>query len=140
VQFGRPVGSFQAIKHTLADLHVAVTMAEHAALYAAFAVDTGREDATLAVSIAKSKASDVARKATSDMIQYHGGIGYTWEHDAHFYFKRAKRLEYAYGDASQHRERIAQILIDGATSQGSLGADPLGSVQGTGVSAGATVA
>ena len=112
VQFGKPVGSFQAIKHHLADLHVAVTMAEHAATYAAYAVDADRDDKVLAVSIAKSKASDTARQAVSDMIQYHGGIGYTWEHDAHFYFKRAKRLEYAFGDASQHRERIARLLLD----------------------------
>ncbi|MCU1672987.1 MAG: acyl-CoA dehydrogenase protein [Frankiales bacterium] len=136
VQFGKPVGSFQAIKHDLADLHVAVTMAEHAATYAAYAVDTDRDDKTLAVSIAKSKAADTARKATSDMIQYHGGIGYTWEHDAHFYFKRAKRLEYAYGDAAQHRERVAKLLLDKAT--GNLGgATPGGSqsVQGTGVAA-----
>jgi acyl-CoA dehydrogenase len=148
VQFGRPVGSFQAIKHHLADLHTAVTMAEHAALYAAFAVDTEREDASLAVSIAKSKAADTARQAVSDMIQYHGGIGFTWEHDAHFYFKRAKRLEYAYGDAAQHRERIARILLDGAAGEGSLaeaGAEGgqttvggLSASQGTGVAAGAT--
>ena len=138
VQFGKPVGSFQAIKHDLADLHVAVTMAEHAATYAAYAVDTGRDDATLAVSIAKSKASDTARKATSDMIQYHGGIGYTWEHDAHFYFKRAKRLEYAYGDAAQHRERIAQLLLDKASGEVSpVGPGGTQSVQGTGVAAGA---
>ena len=123
VQFGKPIGSFQAIKHDLADLHVAVTMAEHAATYAAFAIDTDRDDKALAVSIAKSKAADTARKATSDMIQYHGGIGYTWEHDAHFYFKRAKRLEYAYGDAAQHRERIAAILIDQAGEQGHLRTD-----------------
>ena len=57
--------------------------------------------------VAKAKASDTARDVTAAMIQFHGGIGYTWEHDAHFYFKRAKRLEYAYGDASEHRERIA---------------------------------
>ncbi|MCA1711578.1 MAG: acyl-CoA/acyl-ACP dehydrogenase [Actinobacteria bacterium] len=138
VQFGKPVGSFQAIKHDLADLHVAVTMAEHAATYAAYAVDTDRDDKALAVSIAKSKAADTARKATSDMIQYHGGIGYTWEHDAHFYFKRAKRLEYAYGDAAQHRERIAKLLLDKASGAVS-GATPGGtqSVQGTGVAAGA---
>jgi alkylation response protein AidB-like acyl-CoA dehydrogenase len=139
VQFGKPVGSFQAIKHDLADLHVAVTMAEHAATYAAFAVDTDRDDKTLAVSIAKSKASDTARKAASDMIQYHGGIGFTWEHDAHFYFKRAKRLEYAYGDAAQHRERIARILLDQQSPDGGVtGATPGGtqSVQGTGVAAG----
>ena len=123
VQFGKPVGSFQAIKHDLADLHVAVTMAEHAATYAAFAVDTDRDDKTLAVSIAKSKAADTARKATSDMIQYHGGIGFTWEHDAHFYFKRAKRLEYAYGDAAQHRERIASLLLDNAADRGHLQVD-----------------
>ena len=123
VQFGKPVGSFQAIKHELADVHVAVTMAEHAATYAAFAVDTDRDDRALAVSIAKSKAADTARKATSDMIQYHGGIGYTWEHDAHFYFKRAKRLEYAYGDAAQHRERIAALLLDTVTDRGHLPVD-----------------
>jgi alkylation response protein AidB-like acyl-CoA dehydrogenase len=123
VQFGKPVGSFQAIKHDLADLHVMVTMAEHAATYAAYAIDADLPDKAIAVSIAKSKAADTARKATSDMIQYHGGIGYTWEHDAHFYFKRAKRLEYAYGDAAQHRERIAAALLDGATDQGHLQTD-----------------
>lgn len=119
VQFGRPVGSFQALKHHLADLHVAVTMAEHAALYAAYAADSGLPDAALAVSIAKSKASDTARQAVSDMIQYHGGIGFTWEHHAHVFFKRAKRLEYAYGDAAQHRERIARLLVDGPAPAGS---------------------
>jgi acyl-CoA dehydrogenase len=123
VQFGKPVGSFQAIKHELADVHVAVTMAEHAATYAAFALDTDRDDKTVAVSIAKSKAGDTARVATSDMIQYHGGIGYTWEHDAHFYFKRAKRQEYAYGDAAQHRERIASLLLDSAADRGHLPVD-----------------
>jgi acyl-CoA dehydrogenase len=140
VQFGKPVGSFQAIKHDLADLLVMVTMAEHAALYAAHALDTDAPDRTLAVSIAKTKASDTARKATSDMIQYHGGIGYTWEHDAHFYFKRAKRLEYAFGDAGQHRERIATLLVDTARGGGLTGAESggtAGGVQGTGVAAGA---
>ena len=113
-QFGKPVGSFQAIKHDLADLHVAVTMAEHAATYAAHAFDIDAPDKQLAASIAKSKAADASRTAVSAMIQYHGGIGYTWEHDAHFYFKRSKRQEASYGDVAQHRERIAQLLIDGA--------------------------
>jgi alkylation response protein AidB-like acyl-CoA dehydrogenase len=112
-QFGRPVGSFQALKHALADLHVAVTMAEHAGWYAAYAMDASLPDASLAVSVAKSKASDAARDATAAMIQFHGGIGYTWEHDAHLFFKRAKRLEYAYGDAASHRERIARLVVDG---------------------------
>jgi alkylation response protein AidB-like acyl-CoA dehydrogenase len=110
-QFGVPVGSFQAIKHALADLHVGVTMAEHAALYAAHAVDTGLEDAALAVSVAKAKASDVALDSTAAMIQYHGGIGYTWEHQAHFYYKRAKRLAGQFGTADAHREKIAALTI-----------------------------
>jgi alkylation response protein AidB-like acyl-CoA dehydrogenase len=112
-QFGRPVGSFQALKHALADLHVAVTMAEHAGWYAAHALDVQLPDASLAVSVAKSKATDAAREATAAMIQFHGGIGYTWEHDAHLFFKRAKREEYQYGDAATHRERIARLAIDG---------------------------
>jgi acyl-CoA dehydrogenase len=87
-------------------------MTEHTTLYAAYALDTSQPDAALAVSVAKAKASDTARDVTAAMIQFHGGIGYTWEHDAHFYYKRAKRLEYAYGDASTHRERIAALTID----------------------------
>jgi alkylation response protein AidB-like acyl-CoA dehydrogenase len=110
-QFGVPVGSFQAIKHALADLHVGITMAEHAALYAAHAVDVGLDDAPLAVSVAKAKASDVALASTAAMIQYHGGIGYTWEHEAHFFYKRAKRLAGQYGTADAHRERIATLTI-----------------------------
>jgi alkylation response protein AidB-like acyl-CoA dehydrogenase len=110
-QFGVPVGSFQAIKHALADLHVGVTMAEHAALYAAHAVDTGLDDAALAVSVAKAKSSDVAVQATAAMIQYHGGIGYTWEHEAHFFYKRAKRLAGQLGTADEHRERIAELTL-----------------------------
>ncbi len=139
VQFGKPVGSFQAIKHDLADLHVAVTMSEHAATYAAYAIDIGADDHELAASIAKAKAGDVADTAVSAMIQYHGGIGYTWEHDAHFYFKRSKRLEHTFGDAVQHRERIARLVIDRGLGASQLsGATPGGSagVQGTGVAAG----
>ena len=111
-QFGRPVGSFQALKHALADLHVAATMAGHAGWYAAHALDAHLPDATLAVSVAKAKATDAAVEATAKMIQFHGGIGYTWEHDAHLFFKRAKRLEYQYGDAGVHRERIARLVVD----------------------------
>ncbi|MET0188474.1 MAG: acyl-CoA dehydrogenase family protein, partial [Pseudonocardia sediminis] len=110
-QFGVPVGSFQAIKYALADLHVGVTMAEHAALYAAHAVDAGTDDADLAVAVAKGKASEVALQATAAMIQYHGGIGYTWEHEAHFFYKRAKRLAGQFGDADTQRERIAALTI-----------------------------
>jgi acyl-CoA dehydrogenase len=110
-QFGKPIGSFQALKHQLADLLVALTMAEHAAWYAAHAVDAGLPDAAVAVSVAKAKASDAAHLATARMIQYHGGIGYTWEHEAHFFFKRARRLEQTYGDATAHRDRIAALTL-----------------------------
>jgi alkylation response protein AidB-like acyl-CoA dehydrogenase len=111
-QFGRPVGSFQAVKHALADLHVLVTMAEHATLYAAYALDEDFPDAPLAASIAKAKASDAAREVAAAMIQFHGGIGFTWESDVHIFFKRAKREEYQYGDATWHRERVARIVVD----------------------------
>jgi alkylation response protein AidB-like acyl-CoA dehydrogenase len=110
-QFGKPVGSFQALKHHLADLLVGLTMAEHAGWYAAHALDAGLPDAAVAVSVAKAKASEVARVATAKMIQYHGGIGYTWEHETHLFFKRARRLEQTYGDAAQHRTRIADLTL-----------------------------
>jgi alkylation response protein AidB-like acyl-CoA dehydrogenase len=110
-QFGRPIGSFQALKHHLATQLVALTMAEHACWYAAHALDEALPDAAASVSIAKAKASDVARALTSTMIQYHGGIGFTWEHDTHIFFKRARRLEHAYGDAGQHRDRLATLVL-----------------------------
>lgn len=141
VQFGRPVGSFQAIKHDLADQHVAVTMAEHAASFAAHAVDLEAPERQQAVAIAGSKAADVADATTSAMVQYHGGIGFTWEHDTHFYLKRAKRLQWAYGAASQHRERLATLVLDtlGPRAGAPTGVTPGGSagMQGSGVSAGA---
>lgn len=113
-QFGVPVGSFQAIKHALADLHIGVTMAEHAVLYAAHALDTGSDELNppLAVAVAKAKASDSAAQITASMIQYHGGIGYTWEHEAHFFYKRAKRLCGTAGTAADQRQRIAALTMD----------------------------
>ena len=139
VQFGKPVGSFQAIKHHMADLHMATTMAEHAGLYAAHAADVDAPDKQLAASIAKAKATETAFEVTGAMIQYHGGIGYTWEHHAHFYFKRANRLQHTYGDAAQHRERIAQLVVDTAQSGEVISAEPGGTqaAQGSGVAAGA---
>ena len=107
MQFGKPVGSFQAIKHDLADLHIAVTMAEHAALYAAHAVDAALPDAD-ARGLGRQGEGRRRRAddATAAMIQYHGGIGYTWEHEAHFFYKRAKRLAGHVRQRGQHRERI----------------------------------
>ena len=118
-QFGVPVGSFQAIKHTMADLHVAVTMAEHAVLFAAHAVDnqdlgTAQDPgADVAVAVAKAKAADAAWAATGAMIQFFGGIGFTWEHEAHFFYKRARRRAPLFGSADEHRERLAARTMDG---------------------------
>jgi alkylation response protein AidB-like acyl-CoA dehydrogenase len=111
-QFGVPVGSFQALKHHLADLHVGVQMAEHAVLCAAHALDVDEPDKRLAVAVAKAKAGDSAVQTTGAMIQYHGGIGYTWEHEAHLFYKRAKRLAGTAGDAAEQRKRIAELTID----------------------------
>ena len=74
-------------------------------------MDTGLDGAELAVAVAKAKSSDVALQATAAMIQFHGGIGYTWEHEAHFFYKRAKRLAGQFGDADAQRERIAALTI-----------------------------
>ena len=114
-QFGKPVGSFQALKHALADLHVAVD--DGRARRAVRRARAGRAPAgrAAAVSVAKAKASDTrAATSTAAMIQFHGGIGYTWEHDAHLFFKRAKRLEYRTATPRTHRERIARLAVDGS--------------------------
>lgn len=113
-QFARPVGSFQAIKHRLADLWVAVTQARAAAraaanaLTAAAPVPSGTE-AELAVALAKAASSDTALKAAQEMIQLHGGIGFTWEHPAHLFLKRAKADSIGFGTADAHRSRLASL-------------------------------
>ncbi|WP_433190017.1 acyl-CoA dehydrogenase family protein [Actinoallomurus sp. CA-150999] len=111
-QFGRPIGSFQAIKHKLADMYVLVQGASVAVDGAAAALDEGR-DARRLVAVASSYARDAATKVAGDAIQVHGGIGYTWEHDCHRLFKRAKFDELYLGDPSVQRERLARLLLDG---------------------------
>jgi alkylation response protein AidB-like acyl-CoA dehydrogenase len=106
-QFARPVGGFQAIKHRLADLWVAVTQARAAARYAAASLAAGfGPEATLAVALAKAACSDTALKAAQEMIQLHGGIGFTWEHPAHLYLKRAKADSICLGTADAHRASL----------------------------------
>jgi alkylation response protein AidB-like acyl-CoA dehydrogenase len=108
--FGKPIGSYQGVKHKCADMLVEVENARSLTYYAAWAVDGGEADAPLAVSMAKSYASDASRKVSNAGIQLHGGIGMTWEHDLHIYMKRAKASEVAFGDATWHRERAARML------------------------------
>jgi alkylation response protein AidB-like acyl-CoA dehydrogenase len=110
VAFGKPIGAYQAVKHKCADMLVAVENAKSVTYYAAWAVDGGVAEAPLAASMAKAYVSDAYRKATADGIQIHGGIGFTWEHDMHLYFKRAKGSEVMFGDATCHRERVAQLI------------------------------
>jgi alkylation response protein AidB-like acyl-CoA dehydrogenase len=108
--FGKPIGSYQGVKHKCADMLVEVENARSLTYYAAWAVDGNEADAALAVSMAKSYASDASRKVSNAGIQLHGGIGMTWEHDLHLYMKRAKASEVAFGDATWHRERVARLL------------------------------
>jgi len=110
VAFGKPIGSYQGVKHQAADMLVAVENAKSLTYYAAWAVDQNLNEAPLAVSMAKAAASDMARQVAGTGIQLHGGIGMTWEHDLQLYFKRAKASEVAFGDATWHRERVAQLM------------------------------
>ena len=113
LQFGRPIGSFQAVKHRCADMLVAVEQARTAALHAAWAVDDPRvDDADLAVSIAQATCSETAYRVAADAVQLHGGIGFTWEHVAHLYYKRAVADAALLGSAEAHRERIAALVLD----------------------------
>ena len=109
VQFGRPIGTFQAVKHPLAEAYVDTQSFQSLVYYAAWCVDQGHKDLPLAVSRAKAYASEALPKLGIDAIQLHGGIGYTWEYDAHLYLKRAKWLRPAFGDADWHYERVASL-------------------------------
>ena len=108
--FGRPIGSYQGVKHRAADMLVDVENSKSITYYAAWALDENSPEAQLAVSMAKAYVSDAFRRVAAAGIQLHGGIGFTWEHDLHLYFKRAKGSEFTFGDATHHRERVAQLV------------------------------
>ncbi len=109
-QFARPVGSFQALKHRLADVWVAVTQARAAARYAAACLATGDPDTPVAVALAKAAAGDAAVLAAQECVQLHGGIGFTWEHPAHLLLKRAKSASMALGTSDRHRAALAGLV------------------------------
>ena len=111
-QFGKPIGSFQAVQHHCADMYVETESARSAVYYAAWALQEHSADAAAAVSIAKIYASDAARTVGNRGIQVHGGMGFTWENDLHLYYRRAKASETFLGDATFHRERLARLVID----------------------------
>jgi alkylation response protein AidB-like acyl-CoA dehydrogenase len=109
-QFARPVGSFQGLKHRLADLWVAVTQARAASRYAAACLASGSPDARVAVALAKAYCSEVAVNAAQECVQMHGGIGFTWEHTAHLYLKRAKADSIGFGTPDAHRAALASLV------------------------------
>jgi alkylation response protein AidB-like acyl-CoA dehydrogenase len=110
VQFGRPIGSFQAIKHMCADMLTEAEAARSAAYYGLWALAACREDVPLAASLAKVYCSAAYSKIAGDLIQVHGGIGFTWEHPAHLYFKRAKTCEAMFGTPAYHRDLLTLRL------------------------------
>jgi len=116
-QFGRPVGSFQAVQHMCADMLLLTESARSAAYYAAWALTENDPKASGAVSVAKAYCSDAYREVANRGVQVHGGIGFTWEHDLQLYYKRSKSSETLFGDATYHRERIARLVVDGGATE-----------------------
>lgn len=110
VQFGRPIGSFQAVKHRCADMLVDVEGMHSTAYWAAWALGAGDPDASVAASTAKSWCSDAAKRVMASGLQVHGGIGFTWEHDLHFFSKRSHLDQLTFGDGSYHRVRLTELL------------------------------
>jgi alkylation response protein AidB-like acyl-CoA dehydrogenase len=109
-QFNRPIGSFQSIKHKCADMLVELEAAKSAAYYAAWAVSEDGDDVEESASIAKAYCTDAFYHCAAENIQIHGGIGFTWEHDAHLYFKRAKSSQLMFGSPQHHRTRLAALI------------------------------
>lgn len=112
-QFGRPVGSFQAVQHHLADALLRLEFARPVVHRAAYSVARAEADRSLYVSMAKAQASEAAHLASRMALQVHGAIGYSWEHDLHLWMKRAWALGCAWGDAAWHRRRVGELVLDG---------------------------
>src|SRR3954463_13066227 len=108
-QFGRPIGAYQAVSHRCAQMLLETEGARSATLYAAWTADHEPESLQLAASMAKAYASDCGWRVTASSLQVHGGIGFTWEHDLHFFLKRAKTDGHLFGSAREHRERVAEL-------------------------------
>ncbi len=123
VQFGKPIGSFQAVKHMLADALVDVEGMRSTAYYSAWCTAADDPDRSMSASMAKAWCSDASRRVMATGLQVHGGIGFTWEHDMHLYLKRAQLDQVSYGDAAFHRDRIAELLRAGLRSAEDAPAD-----------------
>ena len=110
IQFGKPIGVHQAIKHKCADMLIEVESSKSITYYAAWALSEGVDETALAAAMAKAYTSDAYRHTSPENIQTHGGVGFTWAYDCHLYLKRAKAGEVTYGNPSAHRERVAQLM------------------------------
>jgi alkylation response protein AidB-like acyl-CoA dehydrogenase len=110
VQFDRPIGSFQAVKHRCADMLVDVEGMRSTVYWAAWCIGAGDDEAHVAASTAKTWCSDASKRVMSSALQVHGGIGFTWEHDLHFFMKRAQLDQLSFGDAAFHRARLTALL------------------------------
>ena len=119
VQFGKPIGSFQAVKHRCADMLVDVEGMRSTVYYAAWSLGAG-EDASVAASTAKVWCGDAGPRVMASALQVHGGIGFTWEHDLHLFLKRAQLDALSYGDATYHRARLGRLLRTRVESGGSV--------------------
>jgi alkylation response protein AidB-like acyl-CoA dehydrogenase len=110
VQFGKPIGSFQAVKHRCADMLVDLEGMRSTVYHAAWSIAAGHPEASVAASTAKTWCADAGRRIMASGLQVHGGIGFTWEHDLHFFLKRAQLDQVTFGDAVFHRRRLATLL------------------------------
>jgi alkylation response protein AidB-like acyl-CoA dehydrogenase len=110
VQFGKPIGSFQAVKHRCADMLVDVEAMRSAVYWAVWCLGAGDADTSIAASTAKVWCADAARRVMASGLQVHGGVGFTWEHDLHLFLKRSQLDQVAFGDATFHRDRLGELL------------------------------
>jgi len=110
-QFGRPIGSYQAVSHRCAQMLLEVEGSRSAAYYAGWCADAEPDSLAEAASMAKAYSSDAGWRVCGSSLQVHGGIGFTWEHDLHFYLKRAKTNAMLFGSAREHRERVAELAL-----------------------------
>jgi alkylation response protein AidB-like acyl-CoA dehydrogenase len=110
VQFGRPIGSFQAVKHRAVDALTAVELARSAAWWSAWAAQAGGAEVFEAVAVAHSIASEAFEQSAAECIHLHGGMGFTWEHDAHLYYRRARADRILFGDPAAHRAELSRSL------------------------------
>ncbi|MDE0517543.1 MAG: acyl-CoA dehydrogenase family protein, partial [Acidimicrobiaceae bacterium] len=116
IQFGVPIGSFQAVKHKLANMYRDIERARVLVYYAALTLAEDHPDRTMAASMAKAAAGEAQRRCVQDGLQLAGGIGYTWEHDLHLFLRRAKVGELHFGSASHHRRKVARLAFQSSAA------------------------